>query len=235
MKGFWGRRGLIAALAGMSVSALANAGIAPCVEDFPGIASLAFQGWSILNASNPLGPTSWHQGDPSQFPAAGGAADSYAAADSTSTIGAPSLVSVWLVTPTSISDPTSSTRSRSPSRRVRCPAERIGSSCGNARSRQTEACEPPACQGDRRIRSRADRHQSGPARRRLSVHVDDVHGEGACRRAPHVRARAHRIPLHADVGTRRQPRQHDRGIDTVTIAGATSCPFSDTVFFSNFE
>lgn len=79
--------------------ALAEGSEIPCAEDFSDIASLTTRGWDILNSSQPLGTTAWYQGDPNIFPAQDGANDSYALADLNATIGTPSLISTWLITP----------------------------------------------------------------------------------------------------------------------------------------
>jgi hypothetical protein len=71
----------------------------PCAEDFADVQALTTRGWTIFNDSQPVGKTSWHQGDFAVFPAQEGAADSYAAADKDATWGAPSLISAWLIMP----------------------------------------------------------------------------------------------------------------------------------------
>ncbi len=80
------------------VDGAASAG-EPCIEDFANVAALTAQGWSIANRSDPLGSTSWHQGDASVFPSYEGDADAYAAVDMDAAKGWPSIVDVWLVTP----------------------------------------------------------------------------------------------------------------------------------------
>jgi len=91
------RRALVVAIMLPSFHAV-RAGV-PCVEDFGDVGSLTTRGWTIFNDSQPVGKTSWHQGDWAIFPAQDGDADSYAAADKDVTWGAPSLISAWLVTP----------------------------------------------------------------------------------------------------------------------------------------
>lgn len=87
------------AIAPIAVDASASFVDPPCVEDFANVAALTTQGWSIANRSDPLGATSWHQGDASVFSSYEGAPDAYAAADMDAAKGWPSIVDVWLVTP----------------------------------------------------------------------------------------------------------------------------------------
>jgi len=70
-----------------------------CSEGFDDVASLASQGWLILNRSDPLGTTDWFQGIPARFPAQSGASDSYASADQDNASGAFPVISDWLITP----------------------------------------------------------------------------------------------------------------------------------------
>jgi hypothetical protein len=232
MKGFRGQCGAIAALAGMSVSALANAGVAPCVEDFPSIASLPFQGWSILNASNPLGPTSWHQGDPSQFTAAGGAEDSYAAADSTSTIGAPSLVSVWLVTPDIDFGPNEFNAKWLAFATRALPGKANRLVVRQCAVTATQACEPSAT------------GVGGFDRVLIDINPDLLTGDYPSTWTTYTATPADglltyglgRIAFHYTLMSEPDGSHGSTiGIDTVTIAGATTCPFGDAVFVSNFE
>jgi hypothetical protein len=232
MKVFRGRRGLLAALAGTSVTALANAGVAPCVEDFPSIDSLPFQGWSILNASNPLGPTSWHQGDPSEFPAAGGAPDSYAAADSTSTIGAPSLISVWLVTPDIDFGPNEFNAKSLAFATRALPGEANRLVVRQCAVSATETCEPPAA------------GVGGFDRMLIDINPDLLAGGYPSTWTTYTATPADglltyglgRIAFHYTLMSEPDGSHGSTiGIDTVTIAGATTCPFGDAVFVSSFE
>jgi len=232
MKGFRCRRGLLAACVGMSVSAIANAGVALCVEDFPNIASLPFEGWSILNASDPLGPTSWHQGDPSQFAAAAGAPDSYAAADSTSTIGAPSLISVWLVTPLIDFGPNGFN-----SKSLAFATRALPGVANRMVVRQcalsgTEGCAPPATGVggfsdvliDINPNLLVDGYPSTWTTYTLTP-ADGLMAYGFGRIAFHYMLASAPDGSHGST----------IGVDTVTISGATACPFGDALFVSGFE
>ncbi|HEV7780344.1 MAG TPA: choice-of-anchor J domain-containing protein, partial [Chitinophagaceae bacterium] len=55
-------------------------------------------GWNVQNLSQPLGTTSWFQGNPTVFPAQSGPPNSYAGAnfEATTTVG---TISSWLITP----------------------------------------------------------------------------------------------------------------------------------------
>jgi hypothetical protein len=56
-------------------------------------------GWLVVNASTPVGSTSWFQGNAGVFAAHAGASDSYAAANFLSTDPAGGLISTWLMSP----------------------------------------------------------------------------------------------------------------------------------------
>jgi hypothetical protein len=71
----------------------------PLTENFDSVGALAGAGWVMTNNSNPAGSTSWFQGTAAAFPAQGGAAGSYVAANfNGATFGG--NVSNWLITPT---------------------------------------------------------------------------------------------------------------------------------------
>jgi hypothetical protein len=61
--------------------------------------NLAASGWQIVNASVPVGATSWFQGNAGVFGAHSGAPDSYAAANFTSTSPLGGTISTWLISP----------------------------------------------------------------------------------------------------------------------------------------
>ena len=66
---------------------------------FEGFGNLAASGWTIINASAPVGSTSWFQGNSGIFSAQAGAADSYAAANFNATSSETGSISVWLISP----------------------------------------------------------------------------------------------------------------------------------------
>lgn len=72
-------------------------------EDFENVDGLTGSGWSIINNSNPVGPTSWFQGDAS-FLAQAGTDHSYAAANFLSTSLQGGDISTWLITPVLLFD-----------------------------------------------------------------------------------------------------------------------------------
>lgn len=67
-------------------------------ETFDDVAGLTGTGWIITNNSNPVGPTSWFQGNPGVFSSHSGAANSFAAANLNAT-GLVGDISVWLISP----------------------------------------------------------------------------------------------------------------------------------------
>lgn len=68
-------------------------------EGFDNVATLPGSGWTIVNASDPVGSGTWAQGNSGNFAAQNGAANSYVAAGSNSGSGI-STISNWLITPT---------------------------------------------------------------------------------------------------------------------------------------
>lgn len=67
-------------------------------EGFDNVSALTGAGWVITNLSNPIGTTSWFQGNAGIFGSQSGAADSYAAANLNAT-GLNGVISSWLITP----------------------------------------------------------------------------------------------------------------------------------------
>lgn len=75
----------------------AQAAVLTLQENFD---NLLASGWVIVNASSPVGSTSWFQGNPGVFAAQSGAPDSYAAANFLATddiLGG--TISLWLISP----------------------------------------------------------------------------------------------------------------------------------------
>src|SRR5215468_4283040 len=68
-------------------------------EGFDDVPDLPASGWVTVNRSNPIGTTSWFQGDAGVFPASTGNPDSYAAANFLNTSFAGGNISDWLLTP----------------------------------------------------------------------------------------------------------------------------------------
>lgn len=93
----------IVLLAASLLMASAGAGAANFLNE--GFDDLATSGWTIVNASVPLGSSSWFQGNPATFPAFDGAPDSYAAADFNSTDPSGGTISTWLISPEFTFDP----------------------------------------------------------------------------------------------------------------------------------
>jgi hypothetical protein len=67
-------------------------------EGFDDITTLPADGWALINNSNPLGTSSWFQGNSGVFTAHEGADDSYIGANFNNTSGV-GTISNWLITP----------------------------------------------------------------------------------------------------------------------------------------
>ncbi len=95
-------------LAGLALLAAGSAqAVTVLSEGFSSVPGLTASGWTqVNNSSAPLG-TSWFQGNSGIFPAASGAADSYAAANFLGTGSAAGAVSNWLILPVLTLDSTS--------------------------------------------------------------------------------------------------------------------------------
>jgi hypothetical protein len=73
-------------------------------EGFDDITTLTGAGWAIINNSQPIGTTTWFQGNETVFPAQAGSATSYIGVNFNSTAGT-GTISNWLLTPeTNLSD-----------------------------------------------------------------------------------------------------------------------------------
>lgn len=68
-------------------------------EGFADITTLPADGWSLQNLSEPLGSSSWFQGNPNVFPAFSGEPSHYIAANFASTAGGTGIINNWLMTP----------------------------------------------------------------------------------------------------------------------------------------
>lgn len=66
---------------------------------FESFDNVAASGWTIVNASNPVGATSWFQGNAGVFNAQSGAPGSYAAANFLNTGPLGGTISTWLISP----------------------------------------------------------------------------------------------------------------------------------------
>jgi|GEM_PF-886659 len=92
------------ALAAAFVAAISLAGATTAfgqaiAEDFADITTLPAAGWAQQNLSNPVGSTTWFQGNSTVFSSQAGAATAYIGANFNSTTGA-NTISNWLFTPT---------------------------------------------------------------------------------------------------------------------------------------
>ncbi|HVN76265.1 MAG TPA: choice-of-anchor J domain-containing protein [Thermoanaerobaculaceae bacterium] len=76
----------------------AAAASAQMSENFDNVGGLAGAGWALINNSNPLGSTSWFQGNTSVFSSQSGAANSYMAGNFNAA-GFGGNISLWALTP----------------------------------------------------------------------------------------------------------------------------------------
>ena len=77
-----------------------SAAISAVVEEgFDDVAALPGAGWALQNNSDPLGTSSWFQGNPDTFPAHQGAPNAYIGANFNNTSGGTGVISNWLMTP----------------------------------------------------------------------------------------------------------------------------------------
>jgi hypothetical protein len=69
-------------------------------EEFIDITTLPGDGWALINNSEPLGTSSWFQGNSGVFPSNAGAPSEYIGANFNNCgIGGPEVISNWLITP----------------------------------------------------------------------------------------------------------------------------------------
>jgi hypothetical protein len=212
----------------------APAGI-ECVEHFEDVVALVQRGWLLRNNSNPIGPTRWFQGDPDNFPAWSGEPDGYVSADADSASGDFPVLSNWLVTPEIVFGPNAfSARSLGFYARalpggvnrivVRLCVEGPGTACdapgpesGDLGGFQTVLADINPDQTEQGFPLDWTGYDLAPA--------DGLPVIGRGRIAFHYYAFWQPdVPLGSVIG-----------IDEVAMAGATACPFTDTVFVSAFD
>lgn len=87
------------AVASVSAAPVRERPAVSCTEGFENVAGLTSKGWVIKNNSDPLGTTNWFQGIAARFPAQAGSNNSYASADSNNASGQFPVLSDWLITP----------------------------------------------------------------------------------------------------------------------------------------
>ncbi len=97
---------VVAAVAVTFSAFAAHGQIVVLAEGFNNVPGLSASGWTFANTS-PSPGQSWFQGNAGIFPAASGAANSYAAANFLSTSATSGPVSNWLITPQLLLDATS--------------------------------------------------------------------------------------------------------------------------------
>lgn len=206
-----------------------------CEENFNDVAALMTRGWIRQNNSAPLGSGQWVQGDPDIFPAWSAPTDSYALVGADSATGVSAVVSNWLITPEidfgpnqfgfrSFSFYTKAVPGKANHLVVRLCLEGTGPLDCNA---------PTTDSGDlgsfqtRLLDINPDLTLDGyPAAWTLySLAPGDglpVVGRG-------------RIAFHYYVFSQNGTYGSRIGIDSVSIAGSTACPFSEMIFLDGFD
>lgn len=210
-------------------------GESACEENFNDVTALLTRGWIRQNNSVPLGSGQWIQGDPNIFPAWSAPTDSYALVGADSATGASAVVSNWLITPEidfgpnqfgfrSFSFHTKAVPGKANRLVIRLCLEQTS----------TLDCNAPATDsgnlGDFQVRLldiNPDLALDGyPATWTLySLAPGDglpVVGRG-------------RIALHYYVFSQNGTYGSRIGIDSVSIAGSTACPFTEMIFLDGFD
>jgi hypothetical protein len=220
------------AIAPPLVTATASTIEPPCIEDFSNVPALTAQGWSIANRSEPVGTTTWHQGNASVFPSYEGAPDAYAAADMDAAKGWPSIVDVWLVTPLIDFGPNSIS-----ARALDLHARALAGAANRLVVRQcltdaSETCAIPASGvggfATTLLEINPDIALDGfpdTWTRYIATSADGLATVGRGRIAFH-----YSIPAQPD-------GSHGTyiGLDSVVMTGATECPFGEIVFANGFD
>ncbi|HKE47757.1 MAG TPA: choice-of-anchor J domain-containing protein [Rhodanobacteraceae bacterium] len=207
-----------------------------CGEGFAVVDALGARGWQTANNSVPLGTTGWSQGDPAIFEAWAGAPNSYVAADADNAgAGAQSVVSNWLITPEIDFGPNSYNVRIFDffTRAVPGAANRVVVRV--CLESETERCDAP--QG-------APTELGGFSTTLLSINPDLAVDGYPAEWTEYTLTPADGLPV---VGRGRiafhysVPLQLDGthgtyiGIDAVTMAGATECPFTDVLLVNGFD
>jgi len=204
----------------------------PCVEDFADVDTLPAQGWSIANLSDPVGVTTWEQGIPGVFSSYEGAPDAYAAADLAATQGWPATISLWLITPLIDFGPNSIS-----ARALDLYARALPGAANRLVVRQClasagEACDVPASGvgGFTTALIEINRDLLVDGFPVTWTHFVATPADGL------ATAGFGRIAFHYSI-----PSQPDGshgtyiGLDSVTMTGATTCPFGEIVFENGFD
>jgi hypothetical protein len=204
----------------------------PCAEDFADVLALATEGWSIVNVGDPARGTAWHQGNASVFPSWEGDPNAYAAVDMHAIAEWPGIVSVWLVTPMIDFGPNSiSARALDfHARALRGAANRLV--VRQCLASSDEVCDVPASglggftttlieiNRDLLVDGFPDAWEHF-----VATPADGLATIGVGRIAFH-----YSIPVQPD-------GSHGTylGLDSVTMTGATTCPFGEIVFENGFD
>lgn len=207
-----------------------------CEEGFDDVATLSTRGWTLQNNSEPLGPSGWMQGDPNLFLAYDGASDSYIAAGADSASGAHPVVSNWLITPDIDFGPNGFN--------VRLFGFYTRAVPGQANRLVARLCMEQEAVSDCRAPGSGAGDLGGFQTRMLDINPDLLPTDYPDHWTAYSLTSVDGLPV---VGRGRiafhyyvfsQPDgSHGTtiGIDAVSMAGATVCPFTDVVFATGFD
>ena len=210
----------------------ARATVPPCVEDFADVAALRAQGWSIENLSDPAGSTAWHQGKSGYFPSWEGHPDAYAAADMHAVSGWPGVVSVWLVTPLIDFGPNSIS-----ARALEFHTRALPGAANRLIVRQcitsaSETCDVPTdgTGGFTTVLLQINRDLIVDDFPDTWTHFIATPADGL------ATVGVGRIAFHYSISVQLDGSHGTYvGLDSVTMIGATTCPFGEIVFENGFD
>lgn len=201
-----------------------------CQEDFADVGALRHRGWTIRDNSDPMGTGTWSQGDPHLFSAWSGAVDSFAMVSPGLSSARDERASIWLITPGFDFDPFISARQLSfytratPSTGNRLLVRMCVEAAGHR-------CEAPSTSSDdignfnsQLLDIDAASMQGGYPAAWTAYFSDDLPIEGRARFA-----------LHYYVHIRNGLFGSTVGVDSLAVAGVSTCPFEDIVFTDDFD
>lgn len=208
-----------------------------CQEGLDDVATLVARGWLLKNNSAPVGPGRWMQGDPNVFQAWDGAPDSYASVGADSASGAHPVVSNWLITPEIDFGPNGfNTRSFGfYTRAVPGQANRLVVRLCMEQTAVADCIAPGPASGD------FGGYGLAPAL--LDINPDLLAngypnawtGEMVYPGGGLPVVGRGRIAFHYYVFDQAGAHGTTIGIDSVTMTGATACPFTEIVFTNGFD
>lgn len=227
----------LAALASLALHPHAKASAAgwACLEGFDDATALQAHGWRFRNNSEPAGPGGWVQGNPGAFEAWAGAPDSYAMVTADSGAGPWAVVSDWLATPLIDFGPNGFGVRQFAFRTRALPGAANRLVVRLCMQDAQESCELPVARWDdlggysqTLLDINPDLSQGGYPDEWTAFLLEPLDGLPVSGRG--------RIAFHYYVFPSPPDGDHGSilGIDSVTMAGATWCPF-DVLFANGFD